>query len=97
MELDTDKIDPAALALLALGRHEGYRIRLVTQHDVISDCRRRTSDVQQQAYSPTPRPARETFCCASCGGRAVGVLGSEHRSEFLRRSRHGRSAACFRC
>jgi hypothetical protein len=25
MELDTDKIDQAALALLALGRHEGYR------------------------------------------------------------------------
>lgn len=26
MELDTDKIDQAALALLALGRHEGYRV-----------------------------------------------------------------------
>ena len=25
MDLDTDKIDQAALALLALGRHEGYR------------------------------------------------------------------------
>lgn len=25
MELDTDKIDQAVLALLALGRHEGYR------------------------------------------------------------------------
>jgi hypothetical protein len=25
MELDVDKIDQAALALLALGRHEGYR------------------------------------------------------------------------
>jgi hypothetical protein len=25
MELDTDKIDQAALALLALARHEGYR------------------------------------------------------------------------
>jgi hypothetical protein len=26
MELDTDKIDQAALALLALGRHEGSRL-----------------------------------------------------------------------
>jgi hypothetical protein len=25
MELDIDKIDPAVLALLALGKHEGYR------------------------------------------------------------------------
>jgi Domain of unknown function (DUF6429) len=25
MELDTDKIDQAVLALLALGRHDGYR------------------------------------------------------------------------
>lgn len=25
MQLDTDKIDQAVLALLALGRHEGYR------------------------------------------------------------------------
>ena len=25
MELDTDKIDQAVLALLALGKHEGYR------------------------------------------------------------------------
>ena len=25
MDLDTDKIDQAVLALLALGRHEGYR------------------------------------------------------------------------
>lgn len=25
MELDTDKIDEAVLALLALGRHDGYR------------------------------------------------------------------------
>ena len=26
MELDTDKIDQAVLALLSLGRHEGYRV-----------------------------------------------------------------------
>lgn len=26
MELDTDKIDQAVLALLALGRHDGYRV-----------------------------------------------------------------------
>jgi hypothetical protein len=25
MELDTDKIDQAVLALLALGKHQGYR------------------------------------------------------------------------
>jgi hypothetical protein len=25
LELDTDKIDQAVLALLALGKHEGYR------------------------------------------------------------------------
>ena len=26
MELDTEKIDQAVLALLSLGRHEGYRV-----------------------------------------------------------------------
>ena len=26
MELDTDKIDQAVLALLSLGRHDGYRV-----------------------------------------------------------------------
>lgn len=26
MELDTDKIDQAILALLSLGRHDGYRV-----------------------------------------------------------------------
>jgi hypothetical protein len=26
MDLDTDKIDQAVLALLSLGRHEGYRV-----------------------------------------------------------------------
>ena len=26
MELDTDKIDRAVLALLSLGRHDGYRV-----------------------------------------------------------------------
>ena len=26
MELDTDKIDQAVLALLSLGRHDGYRL-----------------------------------------------------------------------
>lgn len=35
MELDTDKIDQAVLALLALGKHEGYRTWKAFDWDVM--------------------------------------------------------------
>jgi hypothetical protein len=35
MELDTEKIDQAVLALLALGRHEGYRTWKAFDWDVM--------------------------------------------------------------
>jgi hypothetical protein len=36
MELDTDKIDQAVLALLALGRHDGYRTWKAFDWEVMS-------------------------------------------------------------
>lgn len=36
MELDTDKIDQAVLALLTLGRHEGYRTWKAFDWEVMS-------------------------------------------------------------
>ena len=41
MQLDTDKIDQAVLALLTFGRHEGYRAWKSFDWDALVACTRR--------------------------------------------------------